>query len=122
MFHMARSPFPLCLVHGTFAPVALTGVHNPLQCSKADFEALAHIADRRARVYNAMIRALDRSMGSVTQTLTQERACMLARTEAWRAWQAVPPARSGTAWPRGGHGGSVHGGQWRRKLHRDRRN
>ena len=54
-------PFFLYLAH--WAP------HTPLQATKADFEALAHIEDHTERVYAGMIRALDRGVGRVLQTL-----------------------------------------------------
>jgi len=54
-------PFFLYLAHW--------GIHNPLQASKADYDALAHIEDHRLRVYAAMIRALNRSVGRVLEAL-----------------------------------------------------
>ena len=54
-------PFFLYLAH--WAP------HTPLQATKADYDALAHIEDHTERVYAAMIRALDRGVGQVTQAL-----------------------------------------------------
>ena len=54
-------PFFLYLSH--WAP------HTPLQASRADYDALAHIEVHRARVYAAMIRALDRGVGRVMATL-----------------------------------------------------
>jgi uncharacterized sulfatase len=54
-------PFFLYLAHW--------GVHNPLQASREDYDALSHIADHRLRVYSAMIRAVDRSVARVTQVL-----------------------------------------------------
>jgi uncharacterized sulfatase len=54
-------PFFLYLAHW--------GVHTPLQASKADYDALAHITDHRRRVYLAMIRAIDRSVGRVMEAL-----------------------------------------------------
>jgi arylsulfatase A-like enzyme len=54
-------PFFLYLAH--WAP------HNPLQALKTDYDALGHIADPRARVYAAMIVALDRGIGRVTAAL-----------------------------------------------------
>ena len=57
-------PFFLYLAHW--------GVHAPLQASKADYDALSHIPDHRRRVYAAMIRSIDRSVGRVLQTLKDE--------------------------------------------------
>lgn len=54
-------PFFLYLAHW--------GVHTPLQASKADYDALAHIQDHRRRVYLAMIRSIDRSVGRVLEAL-----------------------------------------------------
>jgi len=54
-------PFFLYLAH--WAP------HNPLQATRADYDALSHIEDHRLRVYAAMIRALDRSVGEVLAAL-----------------------------------------------------
>ena len=45
------------------------GIHNPLQATREDYDALAHIEDHHLRVYAAMIRAVDRSIGMVTQAL-----------------------------------------------------
>lgn len=49
-----------------FAPNA---PHTPLQALRSDYDALAHIADHRTRVYAAMIRALDRAVGHVLEAL-----------------------------------------------------
>ena len=54
-------PFFLYLAH--WAP------HTPLQASRADYDAMAHIDDHTARVYAAMIRALDRGVGRVMAAL-----------------------------------------------------
>lgn len=56
-----NQPFFLYLAHW--------GVHSPLQASKADYDALPQIKDHRLRVYAAMVRALDRSVGRVTAEL-----------------------------------------------------
>ncbi len=48
------------------------GIHTPLQASKADFEAVGdQFPTHRARVYAAMIRAVDRSVGKVMEALKQ---------------------------------------------------
>ena len=57
-------PFFLYLAH--WAP------HTPLQATKADYDALSHISEHRLRVYAAMIRALDRSVGRIMNKLEQE--------------------------------------------------
>ncbi len=59
-----NQPFFLYLAHW--------GVHTPLQASKADYDALPQITDHRRRVYAAMIRSIDRSVGRVLQTLKDE--------------------------------------------------
>jgi len=46
--------------------------HTPLQATKADYDALSHIKQHRLRVYAAMIRALDRSVGRIMQKLEDE--------------------------------------------------
>ncbi len=56
-------PFFLYLAHW--------GVHTPLQASKEDYDALPQIKDHRRRVYGAMIRAVDRSVGRVMQALKE---------------------------------------------------
>ncbi|MBT9459395.1 MAG: sulfatase-like hydrolase/transferase [Burkholderiaceae bacterium] len=57
-------PFLLFLAHW--------GVHTPLQASKADYDALPNIPDHRRRVYGAMVRSVDRSVGRVLQALKDE--------------------------------------------------
>ncbi len=54
-------PFFLYLAH--WAP------HTPLQASQEDYDALADIELHRERVYAAMIRSLDRSVGRVMEAL-----------------------------------------------------
>jgi arylsulfatase A-like enzyme len=54
-------PFFLYLAH--WAP------HTPLQATKADYAAVAHLETHRERVYAAMILALDRSVGRVMAAL-----------------------------------------------------
>ena len=56
-------PFFLYLAHWA--------VHTPLQASKADYDALSHIENHRLRVYAAMTRALDRSVGRVLDALKE---------------------------------------------------
>lgn len=52
-----------------FMYLAHWGVHTPLQASKEDYDALPQIKDHRRRVYGAMIRSVDRSVGRVLQAL-----------------------------------------------------
>jgi uncharacterized sulfatase len=56
-------PFFLYLAH--WAP------HTPLQALRADYDALESIEDPRLRVYAAMIRAVDRSVGRVMAALDE---------------------------------------------------
>jgi arylsulfatase A-like enzyme len=55
-----------------FMYLAHWGVHTPLQASRDDYDALPQIKDHRQRVYAAMIRSIDRSVGRVMQTLRDE--------------------------------------------------
>ena len=57
-------PFFLYLAHW--------GVHTPLQATRADYEAVGDIKPHRLRVYAAMVRALDRSVGRVMNKLEAE--------------------------------------------------
>jgi len=57
-------PFFLYLAHW--------GIHTPLQATRADFEAVGDIQPHRLRVYAAMTRALDRSVGRVMAALEEE--------------------------------------------------
>ncbi|MEE4152869.1 MAG: sulfatase-like hydrolase/transferase [Erythrobacter sp.] len=57
-------PFFLYLAHW--------GVHSPLQATRADYEAVGDIAPHRLRVYAAMVRALDRSVGRIMAKLEDE--------------------------------------------------
>ena len=57
-------PFFLYLAHW--------GVHTPLQATREDFEAVGDIKPHRLRVYAAMIRALDRSVGRILDTLEEQ--------------------------------------------------
>lgn len=55
-----------------FMYLAHWGVHTPLQASKDDYDALSGIKDHRRRVYAAMVRSVDRSVGRILQTLREE--------------------------------------------------
>ncbi|MEM0984865.1 MAG: sulfatase [Pseudomonadota bacterium] len=57
-------PFFLYLAHW--------GVHTPLQATREDYEAVGDIEPHRHRVYAAMVRALDRSVGRVIEKLDAE--------------------------------------------------
>ncbi len=57
-------PFFLYLAHW--------GVHTPLQASRADYDAVGNIEPHRLRVYSAMVRALDRSVGEIMAKLEEE--------------------------------------------------
>jgi arylsulfatase A-like enzyme len=52
-----------------FLNLAHWGVHSPLQATKADYEAVGNIGNHRERVYAAMIRAIDRSVGRIVEEL-----------------------------------------------------
>jgi len=52
-----------------FLYLAYNAPHTPLQATREDYAALAHIEDHRLRVYAAMIRSLDRNIGKITQAL-----------------------------------------------------
>ncbi|NNC71761.1 MAG: sulfatase [Sphingomonadaceae bacterium] len=54
-------PFFLYLAHW--------GVHTPLQATRADYDAVGDIEPHRERVYAAMIRSLDRSVGRIMDEL-----------------------------------------------------
>ena len=56
-------PFFLYLAHWA--------VHTPLQALKDDYDALSHIEEHRLRVYAAMVRSLDRSVGGVLAALRE---------------------------------------------------
>lgn len=56
-------PFFLYLAHW--------GVHTPLQATREDYEAVGDIQPHRLRVYAAMIRALDRSVGRINTALEE---------------------------------------------------
>jgi len=57
-------PFFLYLAHW--------GAHTPLQATREDYEAVGDIKPHRARVYAAMIRAVDRSVGRILASLEEE--------------------------------------------------
>jgi arylsulfatase A-like enzyme len=52
-----------------FMYLAFNAPHTPLQALKSDYDALVQIADHRLRVYAAMIRGLDRGVGTVLDAL-----------------------------------------------------
>ncbi|GAB5412875.1 MAG: sulfatase-like hydrolase/transferase [Congregibacter sp.] len=57
-------PFFLYLAHW--------GPHTPLQATRDDYEAVGHIKPHRKRVYAAMVRAVDRSVSRILDTLDAE--------------------------------------------------
>ncbi len=59
-----NQPFFLYLAHW--------GPHTPLQATREDYEAVGDIKPHRKRVYAAMIRAVDRSVARIMETLEQE--------------------------------------------------
>ena len=52
-----------------FMYLAFNAPHTPLQALKSDYDALPQIKDHRLRVYGAMVRALDRNVGHVLDSL-----------------------------------------------------
>lgn len=52
-----------------FMYLAFNAPHTPFQAKREDYEALSDIKDHKARVYAAMIRALDRGVGTVMSAL-----------------------------------------------------
>lgn len=58
--------------HPFFLYLAHWGVHTPLQATREDYEAVGDITPHRLRVYAAMLRALDRSVGRIVEKLEEE--------------------------------------------------
>ena len=54
-----------------FLNLAHWSVHTPLQATRADHAAVGDIGPERLRVYAAMVRALDRSVGRIMQALDE---------------------------------------------------
>ena len=52
-----------------FLYLAFNAPHTPLQAKRSDYDALSQIEDPRLRTYAAMIRALDRGVGTVLEAL-----------------------------------------------------
>jgi uncharacterized sulfatase len=52
-----------------FVKLAHWGVHTPLQATRADYEAVGDLEPERLRVYAAMVRSLDRSVGRILDAL-----------------------------------------------------
>lgn len=52
-----------------FLYLAYSAPHTPLQALKSDYDALPQLPDHTLRVYAAMIRALDRGVGTVLQAV-----------------------------------------------------
>lgn len=57
-------PFFLYLAHW--------GIHTPLQATREDYEAVGDIKPHRLRVYAAMMRSVDRSVGKIMAKLEEE--------------------------------------------------
>ncbi|MGF1454877.1 MAG: sulfatase [Alphaproteobacteria bacterium] len=55
-----------------FLYMAHWGPHTPLQATREDYDAVGDLQPHRLRVYAAMIRALDRSVGRVMDKLEEE--------------------------------------------------
>jgi arylsulfatase A-like enzyme len=54
-----------------FLYLAYNAPHTPLQATREDYEAVGDVGDHTARVYAAMIHALDRGIGRVMQALEE---------------------------------------------------
>jgi len=52
-----------------FLYLAYNAPHTPLQALRSDYDALGHVGNHTLRTYAAMIRALDRGVGRVLETL-----------------------------------------------------
>jgi uncharacterized sulfatase len=57
-------PFFLYLAHW--------GIHTPLQATREDYEAVGDIKPHRKRVYAAMVRSVDRSVGRILDALKEQ--------------------------------------------------
>lgn len=57
--------------HPFFMYLSFTAMHTPLQALKSDYDSLTHIHDHCARVYAAMLVALDRGVGTVLNALKE---------------------------------------------------
>lgn len=55
-----------------FLYLAHWGVHSPLQATKEDYDAVGDIQPHRLRVYAAMVRSIDRSVGRILDKLDAE--------------------------------------------------
>lgn len=55
-----------------FLNLAHWGIHTPLQATRADYEAVGPLQPERLRVYAAMLRSLDRSVGRIVAALEAE--------------------------------------------------
>ena len=55
-----------------FMYLAYNAPHTPLQATREDYDALAHIPDHATRVYAGMIRSLDRNIGRVLKALKDQ--------------------------------------------------
>lgn len=55
-----------------FLKLAHWGVHTPLQARKEDYDAVGDIQPERLRVYAAMVRSIDRSVGRILDALEAE--------------------------------------------------
>lgn len=55
-----------------FLNLAHWSVHTPLQATRADYDAVGAMESERLRVYAAMVRALDRSVGRILDALEAE--------------------------------------------------
>lgn len=78
-----------------FMYLAFNAPHSPYQALRTDYDALPMIKDRKARVYGAMLRALDRGVGRVMAELKRqhidENTMIILTSDNGGAWYAGLP-------------------------------
>ncbi|MFL6766687.1 MAG: sulfatase-like hydrolase/transferase [Sphingomicrobium sp.] len=78
-----------------FLYLAFNAPHTPYQALRSDYDALPMIKDRKARVYGAMLRALDRGIGRVLAQLKRqhidENTMVILTSDNGGAWYAGLP-------------------------------
>jgi arylsulfatase A-like enzyme len=78
-----------------FMYVAFNAPHTPFQALRSDYDALPMIKDHKARVYGAMLRALDRGIGRVMAELKRqhidENTMIILTSDNGGAWYAGLP-------------------------------
>lgn len=78
-----------------FIYLAFNAPHTPFQALRSDYDALPMIRDHKARVYGAMLRALDRGVGRVLAELKRqqldENTLIILTSDNGGAWYAGLP-------------------------------